>query len=159
MPKQMLRSAADFYARHNLQRQEADRLLKERQRSLAKSTILTPVLASSIKAATQSLWNRSVAGVLDGSVQTKRGPKPDTESRAKVMAILRGYGSGWTNDDALSDICEQLDAAGVPCPKTWRNRRDGKSHSWVRGFENYPALVRKAIRDRVKSSSNGSEYT
>jgi len=40
----------------------------------------------------------------------------------------------------------------VPIPKTWPSRADGKSHTWSRAFQNYPTLVVKAIKDRLKAA-------
>ena len=34
-----------------------------------------------------------------------------------------------------------------------KTRSDGKSHTWSRAFQNYPALVVKAIKDRCKAAT------
>jgi hypothetical protein len=59
-------------------------------------------------------------------------------------------------DENLQEICEKLDELRVPIPKTWPARGDGKSHTWSRGFLNYPHLVVKAIKDRCKAAEAAS---
>jgi hypothetical protein len=86
----------------------------------------------------------------------KRGPKPDLHNHLKVAALIRRYENDWILDENLSEICEALDQQKVPIPKTWPSRSDGKSHSWSRAFENYPTLVIKAIKDRLKAAENQS---
>jgi hypothetical protein len=97
-----------------------------------------------------SIWNRAPQ---QQPVYRKRGPKPDTENHAKVAEIVSRYGEHWTTDDNLSEICEQLDEAGVPIPKTWAYRSDAKSRSWPRALTNYRQLVVKAIKDRLKMAN------
>ena len=83
--------------------------------------------------------------------QRKRGPKPDLDNHLKVAALIRRYGDDWILDDNLLEISEKLDELGIPVPKTWPSRKDGRSHTWTRGFHNYPNLVIKAIKDRLKA--------
>ncbi len=84
--------------------------------------------------------------------QRKRGPKPDVESHLKVAALIRRYEEDWILDENLSEICEALGQQHVPIPKTWPARADGKSHTWSRALQNYPNLVVKAIKDRLKAA-------
>jgi hypothetical protein len=88
--------------------------------------------------------------------QRKRGPRPDVENHQKVAAIIRRYEDDWILDDNLVEVCEALDQQQVPVPKTWASRADGKSHTWSRGFQNYPTLVIKAIKDRCKAAEVAS---
>jgi hypothetical protein len=104
-----------------------------------------------------SIW-KSVAAVRSSpekKTERKRGPRPDTENHAKVTALIRRYQDDWVLDDNLSDICEMLDQQGVPIPKTWPTRNP-PSRSWTRAFANYPALVVKAIKDRLKAAEPSS---
>jgi hypothetical protein len=97
-----------------------------------------------------NIWN--VPTEKSDKPQRKRGPKPDTENHQRVAAIIRRYDDDWILDDNLLEICEALDAQHVPIPKKWPSRTDGKSHSWSRGLQNYPTLVIKAIKDRLKAA-------
>jgi len=171
------RANLQWYQRWQLARQnalpaaEVDRLLELRQTALQK-TIATRTAESRTKAAGEviigrpgrpaaeaepevqlSIWNRSAADDALAPERRRRGPKPDLENHAKVLAIISPYGAAWTADDNLSEICEQLDRQGVPIPKRWPARLDGKSRSWTRGLCNYPSLVVKAIKDRCKAAN------
>jgi hypothetical protein len=86
--------------------------------------------------------------------QRKRGPRPDIENHQKVATIIRRYEDDWILDENLAEICEALDHQKVPIPKTWPSRRDAKSHTWSRAFQNYPTLVIKAIKDRCKAAES-----
>jgi DNA segregation ATPase FtsK/SpoIIIE-like protein len=85
--------------------------------------------------------------------QRKRGPRPDVANHTKVAALVRRYDDDWVLDENLIEICEALDQQRVPIPKTWPSRKDGKSHTWSRAVQNYPALVVKAIKDRCKAAT------
>ena len=74
------------------------------------------------------------------------------ENHTMVLSLIRLYGESWTNDDNLSEICHMLDDQGVPIPKTWPVRADSIPRSWTRALENYPHLVIKAIKDRLKAA-------
>jgi hypothetical protein len=76
------------------------------------------------------------------------------ESHEKVVRIVSAYGSSWTSDDSLAELCDELDQQGVPVPKTWATRRDGQARSWSRARQHYPGLVIKAIKDRCKAAQN-----
>ena len=71
--------------------------------------------------------------------QRKRGPRPDVANHTKVAALVRRYDDDWVLDENLIEICEALDQQRVPIPKTWPSRTDGKSHTWSRAVQNYPA--------------------
>lgn len=90
---------------------------------------------------------------LGGEPRQRRtpGPSTDMQNYAKVVRIVGQHGKDWINEERLQEICEALDAEGVPTPKTWLTRSDGKSRSWNRGLQNYKQLVIQAIRDRFKA--------
>jgi hypothetical protein len=103
------------------------------------------------------IWNRTspqtqATAATTAASRRKRGPKPDLANHAKVAAIINSYGETWTAEDNLLEVCEALDEQHVPVPKTWALRRDGHAHSWRRGYQHYPQLVIKAIRDRCKAT-------
>ena len=81
----------------------------------------------------------------------KPGPKADAENHAKVAKIIRSYGESWTTDENLVEICDALDREEVPIPKTWP-QRNPPSRSWKRAVAHYPAIVIKAIKDRLKGA-------
>ncbi len=166
---------------HALSAAEVDRLLEGQETALLQSVIESPGETSidiawvelqqarsrpktAEQKATQRIWNRTGSGNvtpvkalppnLTGRqvLERKRGPKADIENHVKVAEIITAHGDAWTTDDHLREICDALDQEGVPIPKTWPMRADGKSRSWTRGLENYPHLVVKAIKDRCKAA-------
>ena len=102
----------------------------------------------------RGIWSKPESKSASAKPQHRRGPKPDVENHQKVAALIRRYGEDWILDENLEGICEKLDEMNVPAPKTWATRNDGKSHTWSRGFQNYPTLVVKAIKDRLKARGN-----
>ncbi len=98
------------------------------------------------------IWASPQQPVKTQKPQRKRGPKPDLDNHLKVAALVRRYGDDWILDDNLLEICERLDEQRIPIPRTWPSRKDGRSHTWTRGFHNYPNLVIKAIKDRLKAA-------
>ncbi len=150
--------------------EQVDRLLIEQESSLLRT--LTPIVEEPMVAREEvpltgadrpprrPLWDRSGSAKIwpisepspTKPTQRKRGPKPDADNHNKVATIIRRYEGDWVLDENLQAICEALDAQGVPIPKTWPTRSDGKSHSWSRAFTNYPHLVVKAIKDRCKAA-------
>ena len=68
-----------------------------------------------------------------------------------MARVISAFGTAWTSDDNLLEICDQLDQQQVPPPKTWLTRQDGVARSWSRGRQHYPHLVIKAIKDRLKA--------
>ena len=175
------RKNLDWYIDQQHQKQNAlpaddvDRLLKEQETGLLKliapdSENAVPVEAPGKARSPVSepepkprrpIWDRSGgattsprqtrSGALE-KTQRKRGPKPDMENHLKVAALIRRYEDDWILDENLIEICEALDQQRIPIPKTWPARSDGKSHTWSRAFHNYPRLVIKAIKDRLKAA-------
>ena len=100
------------------------------------------------------IWERTgapKAGKRPLGSARKPGPKADAENHAKVAKVILSYGESWTTDENLVEICEALDREEVPIPKTWP-QRDPPSRSWRRALANYPGIVIKAIKDRLKSA-------
>jgi hypothetical protein len=85
------------------------------------------------------------------AAKQKSGPKVNIAAHVRVAEIIAGIGVEWTGDQNLGDVCEQLDDARVPVPKSWRRRLDAKS--WLQAFDSDPALVRKTIKDRLKAAT------
>jgi hypothetical protein len=178
------RKNLDLYIERQHQRQnalpaaEVDRLLQEREAALLQSlappaapehpVVENPpalVVPTSPLLNRRPVWDRVGKGNIWPGVaqpdrakaqkaQRKRGPRPDVENHLKVAALVRRYDDDWMLDDNLIEICEALDDQQVPVPKTWANHSDGKARSWSRGFQNYPTLVIKAIKDRCKAAGN-----
>jgi hypothetical protein len=100
------------------------------------------------------IWERTGApktGKQPLATSRKPGPKADAENHAKVAKIIRSYGDSWTTDENLIEICQALDREEVPIPKPWP-QRDPPSRSWKRALTNYPGIVIKAIKDRLKAA-------
>ena len=152
---------------------EVDRLLKEQEIALLKTPPNRSEEPQVLSAAEEPptlpaepvvpavIWNRTSPPPANNSPeavpiptasQRKRGPKPDLANHAKVVSIVSPYGQLWTNDDHLQEICEALDEQHIPVPKTWAMRPDGHARSWRRGYQTYPQLVIKAIKDRCKAA-------
>jgi hypothetical protein len=54
----------------------------------------------------------------------KRGPKPDHETAARVAETVANVAPNGDWRAKWEEICEALDEARIPCPRTWqRNRR------------------------------------
>src|SRR5262249_5841072 len=80
----------------------------------------------------------------------KRGPKPDYATASMVAGVVRRVAPGdWR--PKLDDICDALDEAKVPCPRTW-HRRYGGANLW----SDYPekATAIKAIEERLRTARN-----
>jgi hypothetical protein len=128
-------------------------------------------ISGGVAAAGPPLWNREVstagasrdmapspatitvttAPVSQRTMAPRRGPKPDRENHAKVEEIVGRYGTDWTKDSSLPELCAELDRARIPIPKHWPLRI--KSRSWSRALENDRNLVVKAIKDRLKAAA------
>jgi hypothetical protein len=164
-----------WYQRWQLQRQgalpaaEIDRLIEQRQLMLLNGRpapgpadrngslvglykqVPEPADVVVTTAPEMPIWGRTLEHAQPvPSTRRKRGPKPDMQNHNKVAEVISGYREAWAHDENLSEVCEQLDSAGVPIPKTWPRRTDGKSRSWARALEHYPYLVVKAIKDRCR---------
>jgi hypothetical protein len=70
-----------------------------------------------------------------------------------VEEITRRYGKAWDKEDNLFEVCEALDAAGVPVPPKWWQRKEVKARTWKTALRNNPRAVRRAIRDRLKAAT------
>jgi hypothetical protein len=152
---------------------EVDRLIEERETALQQMIVPTPAEEESPddesepvvereKKLRRPIWDRTAGSKIwavaesptKPGAQRKRGPKPDVENHRRVQAVVNRFDDDWILDDNLLAICESLDAQKVPIPKTWSTRADGRSHTWSRAFQNYPGLVIKAIKDRLKAVEN-----
>jgi len=167
------RKNLDWYVQRQHEKQQAlpagevDRLLEEQETALLQAAagansaaaIPSPEPVSDQQPAIQPparfpIWNRG--GVPPAPIPKRRGPRPDTANHEKVARIVTAYGENWTSDDTLVELCDELDREGVPVPKTWATRTDGKARSWNRARQHYPPLVVKAIRDRCKAATGRS---
>ncbi len=75
-----------------------------------------------------------------------RGPTTDWETHTKIASIVSGFGNDWTKHEQLMEICEQLDKAHVPVPKTWPILSDHPARTWLGALLYHRDLVKKAIR-------------
>lgn len=179
-PQLMLRFSQQFYQRCCLTPEQADQHIATRQRALLfqsdenNSDAPTPFVPISPEAVltsgpatqpneslpdetkSQPIWNRERGGAPTNSPKQshgKRGPKADIENHLKTAKIIAKYGKQWMTGDNLREVCAELDQQGVPVPRNWATRSDGRSRSWGRGYENYRNLVVKAIKDKLKGAA------
>jgi hypothetical protein len=171
------RENLDWYIQRQHEKQKAlpatevDRLLEEQETALLQAAGISPAISCPVESEPAPIedgepcpaephapiWNRETGAKpvdISEPQPRKRGPKADVESHEKVVRIVSAYGSSWTSDDSLAELCDELDQQGVPVPKTWATRRDGQARSWSRARQHYPGLVIKAIKDRCKAAQN-----
>ena len=97
------------------------------------------------------------AGRSDGQGR-KRGPKPDHEGAERVAEIVARVAPDGDWRGKLDDVCEALDEAKIPFPRTWR--RDKHCRGWADHPEK--AMAIKAIEYRLgiaKQESNPTPET
>jgi hypothetical protein len=77
----------------------------------------------------------------------KRGPRPNYETAIKVAEVVRGIAGdgGWPAK--LDEICDALDEAKIPRPKTWKKRGH---QDWDDALSGERSLVVKAITHHLK---------
>jgi hypothetical protein len=80
----------------------------------------------------------------------KRGPDPDTENHKQIADIIRRFEPDWRSLDKLEDICEALDNAKLPLPKSWAKWKPRKPHTWMRALQLRQRLVVQALEYRLK---------
>jgi hypothetical protein len=85
----------------------------------------------------------------------KPGPRTDYASAALVAEIVARIAPDGDWRTNLDDICEALNKADIPFPKTWP-KRDPPLKSWQDGADLEPTLVKKAIEDRLKKQRKNS---
>ena len=178
-PQMMLRFSQEFYQRCCLTPEQADHHIAERQREIlahsGRKNCEAPNCVEDLRdAPTRSeaamevdqprpddanqspIWNRECPGGTREDTPKrsygKRGPQTDMENHLKTAKIVAKFGPDWMTEDNLREVCQELDQQGVPIPKGWPTRSDGRSRSWCRGRENYRNLVVKAIKDRLKAA-------
>jgi hypothetical protein len=83
--------------------------------------------------------------------KAKPGPKLDKDTAQQVAEIVRPLANGQPLKDKLDDICEALDQAQIPCPKTWR-KREPAMKNWADGAAFEPELAKKAIKHHLKNA-------
>jgi hypothetical protein len=79
----------------------------------------------------------------------RRGPKPDYENPPFVAEIVARVAPDGDLHAHLNAICEALDNAEIPFPKTWP-RRESHLKSWQDGALLEPPVAKRAIKDRLK---------
>jgi hypothetical protein len=83
----------------------------------------------------------------------KRGPKPDFKNKTRTAEIVERVAAGGNWADKLDEICDALDTAEIPYPKTWP-KRELRMKSWKDGAEMEPTVAKKAIEDRLKAAAS-----
>ena len=103
----------------------------------------------------QNLKIRSISvcpGFPPQKPQRKRGPKPDVENHQRVAALIRRYENDWILDD---NLIRNLRGPG-PTARARSQDLAVPSRRQVPYLEprvqNYPTLVVKAIKDRLKAA-------
>jgi hypothetical protein len=79
----------------------------------------------------------------------KPGPKPGYETARRAAEIVQRIAPDGDVNEMLLDVCEELDRAAIPCPKTWPNRQLAL-RSWQEAALLERQVAKKAIRDRLK---------
>jgi hypothetical protein len=82
-----------------------------------------------------------------------RGPQRDVETGKQVETIVKGVNGGvnWTAKANLEVICQKLDEAKVPTPKTWK-RRSPRIEDWTDAAATDAHLAKKAIKNHLKNA-------
>ncbi|PWU11997.1 MAG: hypothetical protein C5B51_01590 [Terriglobia bacterium] len=171
LPKTLERLTRALYEAHCLPKAEAEQLVAARERQLIArpgggSGARTPApdrpASPAVRSSEQPIWNRAaLPGTppltsTTASTAGKRGPKADASTHTAVAAVLAEFGPDWASGQKLLEVCQRLDEAGVPTPKAWLSRPEGRSLSWRRAVSNYPDLVKKIIRYYLKASGHSS---
>jgi hypothetical protein len=81
----------------------------------------------------------------------KPGPKRNVADARKVFEAVGRVAGGKLSKETLSDICEALDVAKVPPPKTWRKRQP-TIRTWADAGDDEPELAYKAIQHHLKNA-------
>jgi hypothetical protein len=84
-------------------------------------------------------------------VRGKPGPKKDIALARQCADIVRHMAGAEHWKTKLDDICDELDAAKFPIPKTWR-RRETPIRSWTGAAATEPGLAKKAISHHLKNA-------
>jgi hypothetical protein len=79
----------------------------------------------------------------------KPGPKTDREASSRVLEIVTRVAGSDPWKTKLDDICDALDEARIPRPKTWVNRKP-PLRSWADAAMEEPELAKKAIAYQLK---------
>lgn len=113
-------------------------------------------------ATSQEVTDPPTVPISDGSVdaepgavseRTRPGPKPNLQRSRQVKAIVWEICEGKGLRKNLDTICEALDEAGVPFPKTWKTR-DLPIRSWADAAALEPDLPKKVIEHHLEVAQN-----
>jgi hypothetical protein len=85
-------------------------------------------------------------GIAEGR---KRGPKPDREMARRIAQIVKRVAPNDDWREKLDDVCEALDAEGVPIPRRWYRNRNHRC--WADCLER--DILVKAIGYRIKTAN------
>lgn len=83
------------------------------------------------------------------TAKAKTGPKPDLENARRVAEIVGGIAPDGNWREKWSEVCEELQNAGVPPPTRWKTRSP-KIVGWINCDE--APLAIKAIEYRLKTA-------
>jgi hypothetical protein len=81
----------------------------------------------------------------------KRGPKADLSRHRQIAGIVNEYGENWRDDEHLSDICEDLDKAGIKVSPKWPKWKE-PARSFRRARQERKHEVIKAIQYSIDRS-------
>lgn len=84
-------------------------------------------------------------------VRARPGPTPDPHSAQCVLQIIESVAPLGDWKAKLEDVCERLDADGIPFPSTWP-KRDLRPKGWVDAATLERHLAIKAIVYRLKNA-------
>ncbi len=81
--------------------------------------------------------------------RSKPGPKPDIDTAHRIRETVEAVTNREQLNSKLNEVCEALDEAEIPVPKTWKARKPPiRDWSDASGIE--PELAKKAILYRLK---------
>jgi hypothetical protein len=93
------------------------------------------------------------SGLRGAGAKVKPGPRRDPDKARRVLDIVKQVAGEADWKGKLTEVCEALDSAKIPFPKTWR-RRDPVLHSWAYAADSEPALAKHAIEYQVRIAGN-----
>jgi hypothetical protein len=84
--------------------------------------------------------------------RARPGAKRDVETAKRVAEIVARVVGDQRWNSMVDDICDALDEANVPRPKTWRSR-EPRIMSWSDAAATAPELAKKAINHHLKNAN------
>jgi TraM recognition site of TraD and TraG/Type IV secretion-system coupling protein DNA-binding domain len=131
-----------------------DGLLNEQETALLQSAG-PEVHSPPVAIPAEGIWTRQQSPLAASPKKIhakKSGPSPDAENHLKTEGIVAKFGDKWGAGESLVEVCEELDAAGVPVPQAWWSRLKNRAQTWTTAYRNNRREARRAIQDRLKAA-------